>query len=367
MPASSNPLAGKSFRGARGEERAYRAGLFLRAAVYGTGAAVEKCRELGIALKLAERPVPQGFIRATGESINTAGGFLAPNELQNEILSLRDTAAVYRSNARVLPMGSDARTWPRRTGGVVANFVTENSPIADSAAAWDGITFAAKKLAGLVRLPAELYEDETVGLAQWFAEEIAYAFASREDDCGFNGDGTSTYSGIRGLTFLALDGNHTAGNYTAASGHNTFGTLDATDIAGWMGKLPEYAMPGAAFFASNVGFANTFCRLGQTSGAIGSIVEDGQTVPTYLSYPVRLTPKLPAITTTLTGKVMALFGDLRLAGAVGNRRGVTVQTSDQRFLDSDQIAVRGTERMDIINHDQGDNAKAGPVVALVAP
>jgi HK97 family phage major capsid protein len=364
---NANPLAGRAFTGPGGEERAFRAGLFLRAAVYDSGGAVAKCRELGIPLKLAETKPLKGFFKASGESITTAGGFLAPNELQAEILSLRDLAAVYRSNCRVLPMGSDSRSWPRRTGGIVASFIAENTTFTDSTAAWDNINFSAKKLGGLVNLPSELYEDETVGLAQWFAEELAYSFASKEDDCGFNGDGTSTYSGIRGLTYLATDGNHNAGKYTAASGHNTFNLLDASDIAGLIGTLPEYAMPGAAFYCSNIGAANTLFRLGQSSGAIGSIIEDGKQVPTYLTFPIRLTPKLPAITTTLSGKVMMLFGDLRLAGAIGNRRGVTVQTSDQRFLDTDQIAVRGTQRFDLVNHDMGDNQKAGPIVALAAP
>src|SRR5258708_471949 len=214
----SNPLVGRAIRGPGGEERAFRAGLFLRAAIYDSGTAVAKCRELGIELKLAEEKPPKGFLKAAAESVNAAGGFLVPNELEREILSLRDQAGVYRANCRVVPVGSDNRTWPRRTGGITASFITENTPITDSTASFDGITFAIKKLGGLVKVPSELFEDETVGLAQWFAAEIAYAFASKEDDCGFNGDGTSTYSGIRGLTFLATDGSHNASKIAAASG-----------------------------------------------------------------------------------------------------------------------------------------------------
>jgi HK97 family phage major capsid protein len=87
----------------------------------------------------------------------------------------------------------------------------------------------------------------------------------------------------------------------------------------------------------------------------------------YLGFPIRVTPKLPTSISSLTGQAMMLFGDLSLAAAVGNRRGVTVQTSDQRYLDTDQIAVRGRERLDIVVHDSGDNSKARPIVALVAP
>lgn len=365
----SNPLAGRAFTGYPGsEERAYRAGTFLRAAIFDSGVAIEKCRELGIPLKLAEKRPPIGFLRAAGSSINSAGGYLAPSELEREILSLRDLVGVFRQHARLLPMGSDNRSWPRRTGGVTAQFVvTENGAISTSAATFDNVSFSAKKIAALVPVSSELFEDETVELAQWFAEEMAFAFASIEDGAGFAGDGTSTFGGIRGLTYLATDGSHTASKYTAASGHNTFATLDAVDIAGLIGILPEYAAAGAAFYVSNIGAANSFYRLAQNSGAIGTVTRNGITFASYLGFPIITTPKLPTATTTLTGQAMLLFGDLSLAAALGNRRGVTVQTTEDRYLDSDQIAVRGTERMDIVVHDAGDNSKAGPIVALVAP
>jgi hypothetical protein len=52
-----------------------------------------------------------------------------------------------------------------------------------------------------------------------------------------------------------LGTNHNASKYTASA--NTFGTLTAADIAGLIGTLPEYALPGAAFYASNIGAANS--------------------------------------------------------------------------------------------------------------
>jgi HK97 family phage major capsid protein len=119
--------------------------------------------------------------------------------------------------------------------------------ISTSAATFDAITFNAKKLASLVPVSSELYEDEEVGLAAWFVEELAFAFASTYA-CGFVGDGSSTYGGIRGRTTLAIDGNHNASKYTASA--NTFGALTAADIAGLIGILPEYALPGASFYVS---------------------------------------------------------------------------------------------------------------------
>jgi HK97 family phage major capsid protein len=62
---------------------------------------------------------------------------------------------------------------------------------------------------------------------------------------------------------------------------------------------------------------------------------------------------------------MLLFGSPSAAMSMGTRRGVTLATSMDRYFESDQIAIRGTERFDIVVHDIGDTATAGPLVALI--
>jgi hypothetical protein len=41
--------------------------------------------------------------------------------------------------------------------------------------------------------------DSAADVAEFVAGEIAYAFAVKEDDCGYNGEGTSGFGGIAGL------------------------------------------------------------------------------------------------------------------------------------------------------------------------
>jgi HK97 family phage major capsid protein len=94
---------------------------------------------------------------------------------------------------------------------------------------------------------------------------------------------------------------------------------------------------------------------------------DGSIVYRYLGFPIVISQKLPLVATTLTTKAMLFFGDLALASAMGERRGVTIRRLDERFADSDQIGIMGTERFDINIHDMGDNTTAGPIVSMVAP
>lgn len=346
----------RSFFGKTAEEDAYRTGMFIRATMFGREDAAKWCLENGVPLT-----------KAASEGVNSAGGVLVPEEMMNAIIVLREVYGVFRQNCRVVPMGRDTLNWPRRTGGLTAYFTAENNVPTESQATFDNVNLTAKKLAVLTRLSTELEEDAIIAIADFIVDEVAYAMASKEDDCGFNGDGGSTYGGIRGLTVLAVDGSHNASKYTAASGHNTFATLDASDITGLMGTLPQYALANAKFYVSQLCFATAFERLIATAGGNSINTLDGSIVYRYLGFPIVISQKLPAIATTLTTKAMLFFGDLNLAAAMGERRGVTIKRSDQRYFDQDQIGILGTERFDINVHDMGDNTTAGPLVSLVAP
>jgi HK97 family phage major capsid protein len=335
------------------EARYQRAGQWLLATIYGQEKAATWCKANGVAI-----------IKAAGEGIGSSGGFLVPAELSKAILDIRDSYGAFRRYARIIPMASDTTTVARHPGGTSAFFVGENTSVSESTANPDSISLTAKKIGTLIRISSELEEDGAVDIVDYVANEIAFAFAAQEDDCAFNGDGTSTYGKMRGIGTIVLDGSHAKAKVTAASGHNTFLTLDGTDLANLMAAVQASAIPNAAWFCSQTCFAQTFCRLSASSGYLDTM-PDG--TPRYLGFPVVLTQKLPLISTTLTGKTMLAFGDMYAGAVLGQRRGVTLARSADRYLDQDQIAVLGTERFHAVIHDIGDNTNCGALAALVAP
>jgi HK97 family phage major capsid protein len=340
-----------AFQGKGGDARAYKVGQFCRAALFGAQDAIDWCKENGVSMT-----------KAQAEGVNTTGGVLVPEEMMAEIIVLRETYGVFRRECRVVPMGRDTLNWPRRTGGLTAYFMAENGSFTESSAAWDNVGLTARKLGALTKLSTEIAEDAVIDIASYIVDEIAYAFASKEDDCGFNGDGTSTYGKMRGATVIAADANHTAGLYTA-TGHSTYATLDGTDLTSLMGKLPQYALPNAKFYCSQTAFAQTFERLIAAAGGNSINTLDGAIQYRYLGFPIVISQKLPT-TASVTGTVTMLFGDLTKAAAMGERRGVTIRRLDERYADTDQIGILGTERFDINVHDMGDTTNAGPLVAL---
>ena len=304
--------------------------------------------------------------KAQGETVGTTGGYTVPVEIEDQIIALRDVAGVFRREARVRPMGSDSRSMPRRTGGLTAYFLGENSAIAELQANWDNTELRAKKLGALTRVSGELSEDAAADVAQDFVEEMGFTFADMEDGCGFLGDGTSTYGGITGICPRLLDGAHDASKLVATMGHDTFLELDATDLANLMAKLPERHWPGAKFYCSGFAAASTFVRLGATTGGTIMTARGPRPQLAYAGIPIVLTPKLPG-TGDQSGAVMVLFGDLSAAATVGSRREMTVMASRNRSgsFHLDQIGIRGTERMDIVTHELGNNSVAGAIVGLV--
>jgi HK97 family phage major capsid protein len=339
----------KAFAG--GEQRAERCGHWLKA-LAGIEASKAWCIENRIPLT-----------KASGESIGGGGGFLTPISLDSEIFAVRDTVGAFR-NGEVRPVNSDSQVRPRRVGGLTAYFVAEGQPMTESQMLFDAIGANLKKFGVFTRVSSELFEDGAADLAAFFAEEVGYAFAAKEDDCGFNGDGTSTYSGITGLG-AKLVGVKSA--VTAASGHNTFLTLDGTDLASLMAGVLATAIPGARWYCSAFAYAQTFARLGGASGGlVARQMPDGSVQASYLGFPVQFSSQLPNVSSTLSGKPMLYFGDLRLSSVVAEHRSRTVLAmSAERFPDQDQVAVRGTRREDLINHSVGDAGTYGPIAVLI--
>lgn len=343
-------------RGPEVEARYQRAAQWLLATIYRSDKASDWCSSNGVVLQ-----------KATGEGLASTGAYLVPTELSNAILDIRDSFGAFRRRARIVPMISDTATVPRHTGGAAVFMVGGgNTQIGETNVSPDAVNLTARKIGSLIRISSELEEDAATDIVDFLANEIAFAFAATEDDCAFNADGTSAYGHMRGIGPIVLDGQHNKAKVTAASGHNTYQLLDSTDLTTLMGSVAASAIPNAAWFASQTGYSQTICRLGITGGGyLETRMADGVPTPFFAGFPVILTQKLPLVTTTLSGKIMMAFGDMYGGGVLGQRRGVTIARSADRYLDQDQIGVLGTERFHAVVHDLGDNATFGSLAALI--
>jgi HK97 family phage major capsid protein len=275
-----------------------------------------------------------------------------------------ESFGAFRQGADIRPTGSDGQVRPRRTGGLIANFVAEGAPIPESSFLLDAVETTQKGLKILGRGSTELLQDSAANVAEFFTTEMGYAFAGREDDAGFNGDGTSTFYGISGLATKLVG---TKSSVAAAAGHNTFQLLDVTDITALMSGVLAAAIPGASWYTSATGYAQTICRLAAVSGGLVATQRpDGRIDANFLGFPVRFSGKLQDVSTSLTGKAMLMFGNLAMSSVIVERQQqMVIALSLDRALDADQFLMRGVRRLDIVNHTVGDANIRGPMAMLV--
>lgn len=319
------------------------------------------CKEFGIQVK------------AQAEGTNSLGGYLVPHEFGNDIIDLRESYGVFRRYAKLVPMMADTKSVPRRVGGLTVYNPGEGTAITASDKTWDSVSLTARKFATLAVYSSELDEDAMINIGDDLAGEIAWAFANKEDECGFNGDATSTYFGITGVREKIKGLSGTIANIAGlvVGTGNAYSEIVLSDFNKVVARLPQYAdTPRAAWFVHKTFYHEVMEKLALASGGVTSIeVTNGARQFRFLGYPVVVSQVMPK--TEANSQVCALLGDLSLAAMFGDRRQLSLAYSTDYKFAEDQLAIRGTQRIDINVHSVGNadataaNRVAGPVVGLI--
>jgi len=347
VPKNHRPL-----KGFRCEERAYRAGMSVKATLFGDAEARRWCEDHGVEC------------RAQAGGINSLGGALTNPEMSSEIIRLVEEFGAYQANARVVTMNSDTLLIARRTGGLAARAIGENAAPLTSDATFDNVQLVAKLWGVDNRIPVSLVEDSVIDLADAMAVEVAQAFAETYDRVGFIGTGSGTDHGINGIAPSIIDGTHSAGVVNAATGNNVFSELDLSDFTNAVARLPLYARRNAKWYISPAGYGSSMLRLMVASAGNNAADVAGGAGLQFLGFPVQLVHPLESRLTGTGNAVAALFGDLSQACTMGIRREVSVKTDASRFIEFDQLLTFSTGRMASVAHDLGSTTVAGPIVAL---
>ncbi len=339
-------------RGFESAEQAYRAGKWCQAAILGNAQAEQWCKDYDVEY------------RVQVEHSNLKGGFLVPQEFSSAVIDLREEYGVARQKLRIVPMGTDSMVVPRRTGGLTAYWVGEETATTESDKTWDQIELNPRTLAALTRISKELSDDAAISIAADISSEMAYAFSNKEDEALFNGTGASTYGAIVGL--ISACATATATVYTTGTTRIAFSDLTFGDFETMIGKLPRFPGIRPEWYIHQVGFYASMARLADAAG--GNTVDHtatGANRMQFLGYPVNF---VNVMNSTLTDQAavagICYFGDIAMAATMGERAGITVDTTTDRYFEYRQIGIQAHERLDINVHDVGDTSNAGAVIMM---
>jgi len=355
----------RSFKGPKAQINAYRSGRFLHAVIWANAQSRQWCREHGIDIK--QDMETEG--RAMSEGINTKGGFLVPDEFEQSIIDLREEYGNARRNLRIKPMASDASHEPKKNGGLTAYPMGEGGAFTESDQNWGQVNLVARKWGVLTKISSELSEDTVISLADDLASDIALAFATAEDNACIDGDGTGAYHGIIGVRTKMIDGDHAGSYVDLVSGADNWSEITDAHLLSVMAALPKYARRGAKWHCSPLAKVAVFDRLLRAAGGNTAAMIAAGMPASYNGYPIEEWPSMPEndASAALNNKIMLMFGNMTMSSKMGTRRGITIKALLERYADTDEIGIVGTERYDINHHSiTGATSTArGPIVGML--
>ena len=293
-----------------------------------------------------------------------AGGALSPTDIPlptiyvPQIIELVFAYGQARKFATVFPLGSGSVKLPRlKAGEDVFGFIgvgtasmSQNVP--QKEVATELVTFTANKAGGLIRIPTELEEDTFIPVGQFLARYIARQFSKLEDSTLFLGDGTATYANITGVGPYCVTNNNYLQQLAAGKVKPTDATIN--DFRAMRGKVNPAVLFGmaangqtsAAYYMSPSmdALLCTFNTIGQPLIYRPQI---GNQPATLDGFPIHwIGVSQPYSTNATPGAFLAFFGDLSY-WYLGERGVVRLEVSREVFFQTDELAMRALERIDV--------------------
>lgn len=362
----------KSFNEPNGEYLAYGFGMWMLSTFAGQQLgqvpqmARNWCADHGLRMQAAD---PRDWASLAGQHSGfEVGGFTVPDQYDARLIRLVEEYGTFRQYAERVPLTGDTYERPIRTGGLTAYFTSDQAEadITESRATGTLAIMNAKTLATLTPVGNNLNEDAVISWADFIFQEIAFAFANKEDECGWNGDGSDTYGGIQGVLTKVLAGSV----YDAITAHTAFSTLTMADFEGMLGKAPSYVLksPNAAWYIHSAGYYASMKRLENASGGTTATeIQNGQRSLMFCGFPVRFVQVLNSTLSAQVSTKLLAFGDLNRAAMFGDRKGTSLAMSEHVYFKSNRLGIRGLERFDINYHSPGTATVAGPIIVLKTP
>lgn len=361
IPRATHAL--RAFKGPNAEEAAFRSGMWIKGYLMGNKEAKRWCVDHAVLTRDCNLPAQAGRVQGVDQNDPSLGGALVPDEMSNTIIRLVEEYGVYPREASNVKMNSDVLLIPRRLSGLTAVPVNENCSPEPETMTFDQVKLIATQWAVQNRVPNSLLEDSVINLADLIAQEAGYGFAVAIDEAGFNGDGLAASNYTTGVNTALTDGTHTASVYTASG--TSFPDLTMEDFVGAMSMLPDYAVAGAKWFISPSGYGQSMVPIAMAAGGnTTQEVADGPNTAAFLGFPVVMSNAMPSGSGAQNGKVACLFGNFNQACTYGDRRAIQIKTSEDRFMEYDQLLTYASCRNAMVAHELGDNTKPGSLIAL---
>jgi len=283
---------------------------------------------------------------AFGSTVPSDGGFLIPESLRSELLSVPMEKGLVRSRARVVPMETLMVPYPTIDstsnatsvhGGVTGYWTEEGGTLTDSAPQFGRIELLAKKLTLYSEIPNELFQDSLISLEQFMSVSYPEALMWFEDNAFIDGTGVG-----QPLGFLNAPA---AVSIAKESGQTAATILWENIIKAYSRMLPSSL--GSAVWVAHIDTLPQLLTMALSVGTGGSAVwvgdggGEGAPPVRILGRPVIFTEKVSSVGTA---------GDINFVDfgyyLIGDRQAMQMSSSTEFKFGNDKTAMRVIERVD---------------------
>jgi HK97 family phage major capsid protein len=263
--------------------------------------------------------------------VDADGGYLVPNEFENQIVKGLEEANVVRTIAKTIRTNVERKV-PIATTGSKATWVAENGTIPVSDVKFGQKTLDAFKLTNQIKVSTELLQDSMFSIEQYLAEEFARSLGVAEEEAFCIGSGSGQPTGI----FRDTDG-ATIG-YTTASGT----AINFDDVISLIHSLKSPYRRNAVFLTHDA-TVSVMRRLKDNNGQYlwQPSLQAGQPDRLF-GYPLYTSPYVPTIE---AGALSVAFGDFSNYW-IADRQGRTLQRLTELYAGNGHIGFLITERLD---------------------
>lgn len=284
---------------------------------------------------------------AFSSDVPSEGGFLVPEQLRSELLSISLETSVVRPRARVIPMDSARVGFPMIDstsnassiyGGIVAYWTEEGGTMQDVSPTFGRVMLDAKKLTVYTQVPQELVADSLISFQPFISQIFPEGLGWYEDLAYIKGNGVGQPQGALHSSNPALIAT------TAESGQGANTIVWENIVAMYSRMLPSSLNRAVWVIAPNVLPELSTMALGVgTGGAPVWLVNGTGSAPmTLLGRPIIISEKAPAALGTQGDISLVDFGFY----LIGDRQAMSASVSEHYRFPQDEMAFKVVMRVD---------------------
>lgn len=276
--------------------------------------------------------VSANVMNALKEGSDSDGGYLVPDEFENQLIQKLHQENVLRSISHVIQTSSGDHKIPVVAGEGTASWLDEEAAYTESNSSFGQVTLGAHKLGTLIKVSDELLNDSAFDLTSYISTEFARRLGDSEEEAFLTGNGTGRPTGILNDSNGAKDG------VTAAAAD----AITFDELIDLFYSLKEPYRKNAVFLMNDSTVKAVRKLKDQNGQYIWQPSVQLGTPDMILNRPVFTSQYMPTLS---AGNKIALFGDFSYYW-IADRQGRTFKRLNELYAVNGQVGFLGSQRVD---------------------